>query len=89
LEKNAESPVIRVSSSLSGLAHGSSILSPHADAPFGRRDQSLSPNGELRPHALRSCYSFEPSALACRSRFVVAKRNLKIEVHRHPKPTTN
>jgi len=44
-----------------------------ADAPFGRRDQSLSPNGELRPHALRSCYSFEPSALACRSRFVVAK----------------
>ena len=27
---------------------------------------------DLRPHALRSCYSFEPPALACRSRFGVA-----------------
>ena len=32
---------------------------------------------ELRPHALRSCYSFEPPALACRSRFVVASLRLE------------
>ena len=37
------------------------------------RDQSLPPNGGLHPHALRSCYSFEPPALASRSRFVVTR----------------
>ena len=53
----------------SRLAHSSSTLSLHADS-----DQSLSAlHAELRPHALRSCFSFEPSALATRSRFVVAK----------------
>ena len=34
--------------------------------------RSRSQARELHPHALRSCYSFEPQALASRSRFVVA-----------------
>ena len=54
-----------------GLAHGSSMLSPHSDAPTAQRPVALA-CGELHPHALRSCYSFEPQALASRSRFVVA-----------------
>ena len=56
------------------LAHGSSTLSPHTDAAFGCCDQSLPPDGGLHPHALRSCYSFEPPALAYRSRFGVARQ---------------
>lgn len=51
------------------LAHGLSLFEPLT----ARSDQSLSPVGGLHPHVLRSCFSFEPTALACRSRFVVAK----------------
>ena len=44
------------------------------DAGYARSDQSLPPDGGLHPHALRSCYSFEPPALAYRSRFGVARQ---------------
>ena len=65
-----------------GSAFGDGSVRKPADV-FGKRTQttqtrlrrsnaSLPPDGGLHPHALRSCYSFEPPALAYRSRFVVA-----------------